>query len=197
MRSVTTILVLMGAAFLSAAWSQTTSGEDPPAKPVEPRKLEIKVDGKELSIGGKKVPMPGERKTLIELLGKPSRIVEKANTLIVWDELGLLAYELPNGDSIITFAVALGDLSFQMPDFWPKKVFKGKLLLDGVAVTADTTIDAINRDKKGTLLKSGSVGSWIRYDEVNVGIVKGKNGYFDEKNGTLAELYIESTRRRP
>lgn len=197
MRSVTTILVLVGAAFLSAAWSQTTSGDDPPAKPVEPRKLEVKVDGKELSIGGKKVPMPGERKTLIELLGKPSRIVEKANTLLVWDELGLLAYERPNGGSIITLAVALGDLSHQMPDFWPKKVFKGKLLLDGVVVTADTTINAINRDKKGKPLRSGSLDSWIHYEDVNVGIVKGKDGYFDEKNGTLAELYIESTRRKP
>jgi hypothetical protein len=176
---------------------QPNPAQNKPAKEVmtvEPDKQEVKVDGKELSINAKKTPLPGERWILVELLGKPSRVLEKANTLLVWDELGLLAYERPGGGPIVAVTVALGELNDF--DFWPKKAFRGKLSLDGAVVTANTTIDEINRAKKGKPLAAIyflKFSSTIDYEDMYVVINKAKDGQYDA-GGMLAELVIGAKR---
>ena len=82
--------------YFGSAWATlglVRSVDNPPAGPGEPRKLEVKVEGKDLTIGGKKLALPCERKALVEVMGPPSRILKKANTLLVWDELGVFAYD--------------------------------------------------------------------------------------------------------
>jgi hypothetical protein len=168
--------------------ARVSAADDPPAKPIEPEKLVVKVDGGKLFINDKAVPLPGERKTVVELLGKPSRVLDKANTLLVWDESGILIYEDPKSKKINQVTVALGELKWE---FWPKKLFRGKLTLDGATVTADTTVEAINRDKKGKKFAAGGFGlfSSIDYGNTEVVIHKAKDKEV-KPDGTIAEFLI-------
>ena len=165
-----------------------SAAEDPPAKPIEPGKLVVKVDGEKLFINDKALLLPGDRKAVIELLGKPSRVLDKANTLLVWDKLGVLIYEDPDSKKIKQVTVALGEVEFE---FWPKKLFRGKLTLDGAAITADTTIESINREKKGKKFAPGEFGfgSIIDYENVNVVLHKAKDRKLNV-NGKIAEFLI-------
>ncbi len=160
------------------------------AAPITASKLEIIVEGKEVTMAGRKVAMPSTRGALIELLGQPSRIVKKASTLLVWDDLGFLAYEQPRSGRIIQLSVALDTIAME---FWPKSLFKGRLTLDGAAVSAGTSIDAINRAKKGTPLKSEFGGiSWkIPYENIGV-VITTANGNSFAKAGTIAEFLVSS-----
>ena len=95
-------------------------------------------------------------------------------------------------------SIALGDVTTTM-DFWPKKAFAGTLTLDGAAVTADATIDAINTAKKGESLKASGIArfmSEINYGDVAIVICKAKNGMFDA-DGSLAEFLVSSRRKNP
>ena|GEM_PF-6897423 len=161
-------------------------------QPSESGKLQVKVEGKELSISGKKVSFPGHRQELIGLLGEPSRVLKKANTILVWDELGVFVHERPSDGPVFQFSVALGDLTKEF-DFWPKKTFTGKLSLDGAAVTARATIDGINRAKKGNPLRPDeflNFRSVLEEDGASIVILKAKGGRYDV-GGFPAEFLIE------
>lgn len=189
MRGVRPAAVIVAAILsLPGVLARISPVEDPPAKPIEPEKLVVKVDGGKLFINHKAVPILGDRKTIVELLGKPSRVLHKANTLLIWDELGILLYEDPENKKITQVTVALGEINFE---FWPKKLFRGKLALDGATVTANTTIEAINRAKKGKKFTPDEFGfrSIIAYENVNVVIKKAKGRELD-KDGTIAEFLI-------
>jgi hypothetical protein len=193
MRGRAAIFLLVGAALLAVPGfgCRDGAGGDRP----EPDKLELTVDGKELSISGRKLSLPAQRPVLVELLGEPSRVLKKACVLLVWDDLGVFAYEESHGGAIVQLSVAVGDMKKEF-DFWPKKVFTGKLLLDGAPVTADTTIAAINRAKKGAPLKRDFLpfASRIDYGDVAFVITQAKGGEFDA-NGSIAEFFVEAKRR--
>ena len=189
MRGVRPATVIAAALLsLPGLLARVSAAENPPAEPIESEKLVVKVDGGKLFINDKAVPMPGDRKTVVELLGKPSRVLDKANTLLVWDELGILIYEDPDKKKILQVTVALGELKFE---FWPKKMFRGKLTLDGAAVTKDSTIEGINREKKGKKFIAGEFGfrSIIDYKNVNVVIKKAKDKEVNP-DGAIAEFLI-------
>jgi hypothetical protein len=155
-----------------------------PAKPI------VKVNGDTLFINGKAVPLPGERKNFVELLGKPSRELESANTLLVWDELGIVIYEGTVDKKISQVNVALGELDLS---YWPKERFRGRLTLDGVTIAADTTIEAINRERKGKTFEPGKLGvGWsIEFEKLHVSIDNAKNRNFND-DGTIAEFIVGS-----
>jgi hypothetical protein len=71
-------------------------------------RLTIRVDESQVSIDGKGVTLPTERQVLIDILGEPSRVSRRANTLLTWDQLGLVAYEEPNDGLIVQITVAGG-----------------------------------------------------------------------------------------
>lgn len=194
MRGLMSITVYVGTLVFSAAslgWV-ASGAEDSASKPVDPEKLEVKVDGGELFIAGKKISLPGKRSALVELLGKPTRVIEKANILLVWDELGVLAYVRPEDGAVVQVTVSLGKMDF---DFWPKKACRGKVTLDGASVTADTTIAAINKAKKGDRLVMDTVPFIysIENKDALISIHKVKNGQYDGE-GTIADL-VFSTKR--
>ena len=110
------------------------------------KKLTIDLDGDAVILGGKKFTLPLEEKELTALWGKPDRTAELANRILTWDELGIYAYVRPKESKVHALAVAYSkhDLSF-----WPKKNFAGKLTIDGADVTAKSTIQAIDKAKKG------------------------------------------------
>lgn len=162
--------------------------EGSPAKPIEPEKMAVMVDNGKLSIDDKVFPLPGDRDAIVELLGKPSRVLDKANTLLVWDELGILIYEEPNTKKIKQVTVALEVLKYE---FWPKKLFRGKLVLDGATLVADSTIETINREKKGKKFDATGFGvhSSIDYGKVEV-VINKANDKDVKSDGVIAEFLI-------
>lgn len=87
-----------------------------------------------------------------QVLGPPSR---EQQGILTWDELGVILYDqdakIPGPES---FMVLLGRarhsaLTQGEPEFWPRKTFSGRLLVDGAAITSRSTINEVNREKKG------------------------------------------------
>jgi len=114
--------------------------------PPAPEKVQVLTVGKTVTVNGTTLPLPATRADVITLLGKPSRIVEVANTILTWDEHGLYATEDPKPEQIIAFTVALDKRDYP---YWPKKLFRGTARVDGAIVTARSTIKDINHSKKG------------------------------------------------
>ncbi|AMV30403.1 hypothetical protein VT84_38780 [Gemmata sp. SH-PL17] len=168
--------------------AHVVSAEKPLAKPIEPEKLVVNVDNGILSINTKAISLPGNRGAVVELLGEPSRVLNKANTIFVWDELGILIHENPDTKKIEQVSVALGLLKYE---FWPKKSFRGKLAVDGAVITADTTIEAINRDKKGKKFTATGFGlhSSVSYEKVEV-VTNRAKGMEVKPDGPIAEFLI-------
>jgi hypothetical protein len=123
----------------------TLCGQEKGDKAVEAKKLEINIDGKTLTIKGTKFMVPCEREDLLKVLGKPTRELNLANKLLTWDELGIFAYQTPNTTKVRAVSIALDHAPRQ---FFPKKLFTGVLKIDGVAVTAETSVDDLNQARK-------------------------------------------------
>lgn len=67
------------------------------------------MDGNHLYLQGKRITLPAKPRVLVEMLGKPSRVL-KGNH--VWDELGLMATEATGRDSIFQVSAALGGMKY-------------------------------------------------------------------------------------
>ncbi|MBM7112277.1 hypothetical protein [Archangium primigenium] len=50
------------------------------------------------------------------------------------------------------------------PDFWPHKLFPGRLFVDGGPITSKSDINDINRDKKGKSFGRGHTQGLYRYN---------------------------------
>jgi hypothetical protein len=61
----------------------------------EPEILRVTISGPALAVGGRTIALPDAEGTLVGLLGPPSMMWDLINTLWVWDELGLVAYQPP------------------------------------------------------------------------------------------------------
>jgi len=150
------------------------------------------LDGNRLFLQGKRITLPAKPRVLIEMLGKPSRVL-KGNH--VWDELGLMATEATGRrDLIFQVSVALGRMKY---DYWPKKLFRGRLSLDGVPVTADATVETINRARKGRPLVRDPAGPFLAildYENAVVFTESAKGGELDPA-GTIVHLGIDTKRK--
>ncbi|HJZ55498.1 MAG TPA: hypothetical protein VKE74_11090 [Gemmataceae bacterium] len=162
-----------------------TETEPPPKPKVEPgplagQKPVIAVSGESITINGKGLTLPFEQKELIAVLGKPDREATRANVLLTWDDQGVFAYAKPGTTRIHAVSVALGR---DTPSFWPKKNFSGVLTVDGAPVTADSTVAAINKAKKGKPFEKDSSDPdvWtIEGKTISVSLGKGTDGKFNE-----------------
>lgn len=135
------LFAILAAAIATAVPMQ--AAEQPP-----PDDVQVTVVLDTTVINGVRLQMPMDLGRLIEVLGDPDRMTKgkpDQNTLHTWDELGMLAYESPNG-KIISLAVCFGR---EDKDFWPRKYFRGLLRVDGATVTGRTSIGEINRGKEG------------------------------------------------
>jgi hypothetical protein len=184
------ISLLVSAALLSMIGVGLGPGGEPSRPPVEPNKLEVSLDGNRLFIRGERVVLPVKPQVLVEILGKPSRVLKGCH---VWDELGLIATEATGRASIFQVSVALSRMKY---DYWPKKLFRGRLSLDGVTVTADSTVETINRAKKGRpLIPAPDLPflSIIDYENAVVFTESAKDSELDPA-GTIAHLGIDTKR---
>lgn len=153
--------------------------DDRPAKPV------VAISGESLSINGKTLTLPCEKKDLVAALGKPDRVAKLANTMLTWDELGVFAYMKPDTTQVTLLSIALDR---DTPSFWPKKVFAGTLTVDGATVTADSTLTAINNAKKGKPFEKDATDA----DTVTIERKMTANILRKGSTGRFVELTIEA-----
>ncbi|WP_095978617.1 hypothetical protein [Melittangium boletus] len=102
-----------------------------------------------------------------QVLGPPSREQEG---ILTWDELGLFLYDQerqrpgPESFEILMGRKRHSQLTRTEPDFWPRKLFPGRLFVDGGPITSKSNINDINRDKKGKSFGRGHMSGLYSYD---------------------------------
>jgi hypothetical protein len=113
--------------------------------------LTVGINGEEISIKGKRFLLPAKSEDLQQLLGKPSREAKLTNTVLTWDDLGIVAYLYPGTEIVraVTVAFTQKENAKEEYSYWPKKMFGGKLIVDGVRVLPGSSVAQINANKAG------------------------------------------------
>jgi hypothetical protein len=89
------------------------------------------ISDKGITIDGKLIPVPCTEKEIVAVLGEPSRKLAKANTILVWDDRGIIAYFTPGTDKGHAVDIVLNPETF---DFSPKTTFTHQVSVDGKAI---------------------------------------------------------------
>lgn len=164
-------LLLLGAVALLAG--SCTDKPRPPPPELDEQHV-ITVEGTTVSYNGRVIPWNTPPERWQEVLGPRSR---KEERISVWDDLGVY---LSDNDSrypakdyaVSSFTVLLGrsrhsKLTKTEPDSWPKKTFRGRLMVDGTLIHAGMSLDQINQinsEKKGEPFMPGYLRSIYSYD---------------------------------
>ncbi|QRK04885.1 hypothetical protein JQX13_32300 [Archangium violaceum] len=148
-----TLLLLLMAGILGCSRGGSRA-EDAGTAPSGPT---LTIEGATLSYNGQPLPLPGSLETWKAVLGEPSRMVERAKNTYVWDDLGLYAGTLPGRQLILNLVVILNprEPGAKVFKHLPRTTFQGRLLVDGAWVHGGSTIEEINRDKRGTSFSRG------------------------------------------
>jgi len=101
----------------------------------------LSVTSSHMTLNGQKVSFNLKINDIIKILGKPSRIFHKKNILNVYDDIGLVVYQIPNTKNIITLSLFYCGDNF---DFMPKRKFTSKLMVEDKIITPNMSIDSIN-----------------------------------------------------
>jgi len=119
--------------------------EEPPKK-IDAKDIKVEIKDAELTLNGQKVTLPCDTESVEKVFGKPSRSVYLGNTALVWDDVGISAYQDRDSKKIISLSFALRESNAVQA---PEKTFQGKVLVDGSNVTADTKVPELVGTKKG------------------------------------------------
>ena len=79
-----------------------------------------------LRIGSKTFDLPTTEAGLSDVLGSPDRTVGEANRILVWDRLGIFAYQDLKSHSIDALSISF---TCEEADFCPKHAFPGVLVV--------------------------------------------------------------------
>jgi hypothetical protein len=143
----------------------------PPPKVVVDERHVLTVEGTTVRYNGQVLPWEAGPERWQQVLGPRSRLDE---FISVWDELGVFLYHNagPDNSRPSSFAVLLGrtrhsPLTDSEPDFWPRRTFPGRLVVDGAVISRGMTISHvmyINRDKKGSPFRLSYLDTIYSYD---------------------------------
>jgi hypothetical protein len=134
-----------------------------------------------VTVRGTPLTLPCPQKTVFEVLGQPTRTLALANTISVWDDLGVYVYVKPNTTDVFCFAVGFQPGTYR---FSPKANYQGRIQI------AEHFID--KESKSGDLQAAGfrsesytPTGSRIRLGSLAV------NASLTGSGGTLQSIAIE------
>lgn len=183
-------LLLLLSALALLAGSCTDKPRQPP--PVLDEQHVITVEGTTVRYNGRVIPWNKPAEEWQEVLGPRSR---KVRGISVWDDLGLYLYDnnyrYPAKDyPVSSLAILFGrtmksKLTEGEPDFWPKKTFRGRLMVDGALIYQGVTINQLNSEKKAHPFRPGYLRSIYSY-ELNGFYIRLDFGH----DGTLTEFTI-------
>lgn len=139
---------------------------------LQPEKVAIVVDGSTVAINGTAISFPAGLEEFTKLLGKPTRVIKLGNDLHTWDEHGLFVFQNTTfGDRPIGKITAMGvALDKKSEEYWPTKMFRGTLQVDGAVITAKSSFEELNRVKKGRSFEGSKfASSWtIYHDDIHL-----------------------------
>ncbi|MEO8752308.1 MAG: hypothetical protein ABI624_06490 [Casimicrobiaceae bacterium] len=118
-----------------------TPDEAPNAAPDAALSADFIVTETQLTFRGRSIKAPPTRAELLELLGSPSRHVEKGSGIDVWDALGIHVYATPKSDLADCITLSLERGSY---DFSPHEAFAGRVMLPGGSVDARSTTEELH-----------------------------------------------------
>jgi len=168
--SRTRLLLLVAVVLLAGS---CTDKPRPPPPELDEQHV-ITVEGTTVSYNGRVIPWGTPPEQWQEVLGPRSR---KVRSISVWDDLGVYLYDNTSSHPakeypVASLAILLGrtrksTLTQTEPDFWPKKTFRGRLMVDGSLIHAGMSLDQINQinsEKKGEPFMPGYLRSIYSYD---------------------------------
>jgi len=156
------LALLTGLGFVACTESTSPS---PPA-PVTAA-CQLRMEGAVIQYNGRPLPLPGSLAAWEAVLGPPSRRVEVADEVYVWDELGLHAFAREAGTPLRGVFVLLKlrtNPDRSPPPYWPRTPFKGHLCVDGSEVTPTTSLAEVNQNKRGQKFSKGYLDTIYSYD---------------------------------
>lgn len=133
---------------------------------VAPAVCDVQVTGESIQYKGSALPLPGPLEAWEKVLGPHSRRVEVADTTYVWDQAGIYAYLREPETELRGFSVLLTRQSApdeEVPAYWPRSSFQGRLCVDGSSVSASTRMEEINQAKQGQKFSRGYLDSIYHY----------------------------------
>jgi len=98
------------------------------AEPVAPAAHTLSFEEGHLGFDGRTIDFPAAAESLAELLGPPSRSLDKANIIDVWDDLGLRSYRAAGSGQVTEVDVDLRPGPF---GFSPRSCFRGEITVPG------------------------------------------------------------------
>jgi hypothetical protein len=145
------------------------------AEPASENAPAFQVAASSLRIGTRTLHLPVKPQAVEAWLGKPSRFIggsRQLGGLLIWDDLGLVAYESAVPHRITAIAVYLARMADR--DFCPRKPFVGALSVASSPVSAESTLEQVGK----ALLADGAThvsrlafGVWtLAYGDVHVSL---------------------------
>lgn len=157
---------------------------------------DVTLVGRTVAYKGKSFRVPCPKEDAIAVLGPPTRVERLANDIYTWDNLGFFAYVRSGGAELFSFNIALGDMT-KFLKFAPRTPFAGVATVDGARVTPKSTIEAINKEKRGMPFRPDFVRYSFRHadDGFVYFLNRGTPAGFSE-GGDFIELSIEWTGKK-
>jgi hypothetical protein len=146
----------------------------PPAPPTSAlriwkQRLRVDAEDKNISISQGALAAPPKLTDVEARLGRPTRMERGANTVYIWDDLGVCVYERPFTGKIGEITVTLGANSSTLwrprEIFRPSQRFRGSLTFDGVdiiLVGRPVKVSKVIQDFKGKGIQTSKDDSWSR-----------------------------------
>lgn len=163
------LLVLLLAAVALLAGSCTDKPRPPP--PELDEQHVITVEGTTVRYNGRVIPWNTPPEQWQEVFGPRSR---KVRGISVWDELGVYLYDNDSSHPAKDYPVSSLTILFGRtqkskltrtePDFWPKKTFRGRLMVDGALIHSGSNVNQINSEKKDPPFMPGYSRGIYSYD---------------------------------
>jgi len=94
--------------------------------------LTVKCSTEGITINDKPISFPTDYNTLIDILGEPSRKIEKTNTYVLWDDYGVF-YGSNNLNKVLSIKFLQN--KEDNTEYNTKNQFKGSLFLDDENIT--------------------------------------------------------------
>ncbi len=138
----------------------------------------IEITNNKLSINSINIPINSDINKINSIIGNPSKQkiqlssdIEKIrlkygthpNNIFTWDNYGILVYQNPENGEINSLSI---DFIKQDYNFSPSQTFSGILLLDGVRIDQNTTLESLKKIAK------------LKINESNTNIYRAKYGNF-------------------
>jgi len=125
----------------------------------------LRFEGDSLVFNETKVAFPSSVEAVEEVLGAPDRTVKLVNRILVWEDLGIYAYQR---DESCPIDSVVAEFKSEGYPFSPKSPFPGQVALLNTNISGQTTLEELNTigfDEKNTEFNSPGAG----YPSIKIG----------------------------